>query len=108
MPRLPTRGRQKAATPKVEKKPAPVAAPLTSVARNPVTSPEAIIDARNNGLITDDECHDLLDKQQVSGSFEGLTFTGYDYRNRQWIERTGDVEKPEPMWKRRQEKENPV
>ena len=38
-----------------------------------------------NGLLTKDELYTELEKQQVRGAVELGTYTGYDYRDQQWI-----------------------
>jgi hypothetical protein len=48
-------------------------------------TPRQIIQARNDGLLTDDETQQLLDEQQVRGGFDGPAYTGYDYRHQEWI-----------------------
>ena len=47
-----------------------------------------IIDWCLDGLLTQAEAHSQLDVLQVRGGFNGLAYTGYDYKAQQWVERS--------------------
>ena len=43
------------------------------------------LDQLFSGLIASHELHDILDREQIRGSLYSDHYTGYDYRNQQWI-----------------------
>ena len=47
---------------------------------------ERIIRNCLDGLETLTEATNHLDAMQVRGGFDGLAYTGYDYRDQRWIE----------------------